>query len=324
MNGLSGKGEVGRERRVNHVFGPVSSKRLGHSLGVDLLPMKSCTWNCVYCQLGRTERYVTARKEFYPHEEVLAEIQQSLHSGMNIDWMTFVGSGETLLYKGIGRLITRVKRMTEIPVAVITNGSLLYLRDVRDELLQADAVLPSLNAGSEKLYERIGRPAPGFTFRRHLDGLCAFREECKGKLWVEVMLLCGLNDSDEALRDLATALRQISPDMIHLVLPTRPVPERHVALPDPDRIARAVALLGSVAPVAHPVQGTMELSGAGDLLESVTSIVSRHPVQEKELIAALVARYPERSKAESVMRDLFASGRFSTIERAGELYWTVV
>ena len=127
---------------MKYVFGPVSSKRLGQSLGVDLLPSKSCTWNCLYCQLGKTRDFVTERQEFFPREEILEEIRQSLKVSTNLDWITFVGSGETLLYKGIGWLIAETKKLTTVPVAVITNGSLLYLPEVREELLFADAVLP--------------------------------------------------------------------------------------------------------------------------------------------------------------------------------------
>ncbi|HHE08223.1 MAG TPA: radical SAM protein, partial [Chlorobaculum parvum] len=199
---------------MNYVFGPVSSKRLGQSLGVDLLPSKSCTWNCIYCQLGRTKEYVTERREFYPKEEILAEILETVASGKPIDWITFVGSGETTLYKGLGWLISEVKKATEIPVAVITNGSLLYLSEVRRELLEADAVLPSLNAGSAELFERIDRPAPGFTFERHVEGLRLFRQEYRGKLWIEAMLIKGVNDSDEAFGELAAVLSEIKPDMI--------------------------------------------------------------------------------------------------------------
>lgn len=307
---------------LKHVFGPVSSKRLGQSLGVDLLPMKSCTWNCVYCQIGRTKHYVTERCEFYPPEEILKEILDALQAGTHIDWITFVGSGETLLYKDIGYLIEEVKKMTAIPVAVITNGSLFHLEEVRRELLHADAVLPSLNAGSEELYERIDRPASGFTFKQHLDGLIQFRQEYKGKLWVEVMLLNGLNDSDEALNELAAAMKLVAPDMVHLVLPTRPAPEQQVVLPDNERIDRAVVILSTAAPVLHPAKGSMDLSSATDLLEAVTAIVFRHPVQEKELSAALLVRFSgDHERADQTMKELFCSGRFGTKEQAGEIYW---
>jgi wyosine [tRNA(Phe)-imidazoG37] synthetase (radical SAM superfamily) len=309
---------------MKHVFGPVSSKRLGQSLGVDLLELKSCTWNCVYCQLGNTRRPMTERQEFFPRGEILDEIRRAIAEPGHIDWITFVGSGETMLYKGIGWLIAEVRKMTSIPVAVITNGSLFYLPEVRAELSEADAVLPSLNAGSEALHRKISRPAPGFTFRRHMEGLAAFRQEYRGKLWIEVMLLGGINDSDEALHDIAEALKKINPDMVHLVLPTRPAPEQLVHLPCEERIRRAIAVFSEVTAVMHPSKGVMDLTSARDLLQAVTAIVSRHPVQQRELQRAIENCYPgDGIMAEEVMKNMLASGRFSIIDHNGEPYWVM-
>ncbi|MDP8306538.1 MAG: radical SAM protein [Candidatus Chlorobium antarcticum] len=307
---------------MTHVFGPVSSKRLGQSLGVDLLPPKSCTWNCIYCQLGRTKEYTLERQEFYPKGEILSEIKEAVDSGAHIDWITFVGSGETMLYRGIGGLIDEVKKMTDIPVAIITNGSLFSLPEVRQEALRADAVLPSLNAGSEELHQKISRHAPGFTFKRHLEGLTAFRREYTGNLWVEVMLLGGVNDTDAALNDITGALRQISPDMVHLVIPTRPSTEKDVLLPSEERIERAFALMQEVATVVHPIKGSMDLSGTPDILEAVTAITLRHPVQERELRKALEDRFSSApQKAGELMKEMFATGRFSLIKQGVETYW---
>ena len=310
---------------MKYVFGPLSSKRLGQSLGVDLLPSKSCTWNCLYCQLGKTRKFVTERQEFYAREEILFEIREALTVNKGLDWITFVGSGETMLYQGIGWLITEVKKLTNIPVAVITNGSLLYLPEVRNELLQADAVLPSLNAGTEALHVKIDRPAEGLTFKQHVEGLVAFRNEYKGQLWIEVMLLGGINDSDEALRDLAAVLKKINPDMVHIVLPTRPSPDQEIHLPSEERIERAIAILSMVTTVVHPVKGCMDLRSAPDLLEAVTAIVSRHPVQQRELQKALVDRFSgEENKASEVMQEMLATGRFWLVEHGGEPYWVMV
>lgn len=307
---------------MKYVFGPVSSKRLGQSLGVDLLPPKSCTWNCVYCQLGRTKRFETERREFFPRQEILDEIVEALQNNTGIDWITFVGSGETTLYKGLGWLIHEVKQRTSIPVAVITNGSLLHLPEVRQELLDADAVLPSLNAGSEELYLRIDRPAPGFGFLQHIEGLRQFRQEYTGKLWVEVMLIAGLNDSDEALEDLARVLADIRPDTVHLVVPTRPAPESFVGLPDEERVLRAVFILSKAAHVVHPVKGSMNLKGASDLLEAVTAIAVRHPVQERELETALLDCFPgDHEAVRQAMDAMLASGRFDKVTQGSELYW---
>jgi len=309
---------------MKYIFGPVSSKRLGQSLGVDLLPPKSCSWNCVYCQLGNTKTFVTKREEFFPREEILEEIKEALAANTSLDWITFVGSGETMLYKGIGWLIGEVKKLTTTPVAVITNGSLLYLPEVREELLQADAVLPSLNAGSETLHLQIDRPAAGLTFRQHVDGLVAFRKEYKGRLWIEVMLLGGINDSDEALHDLAAVLKEINPDMVHLVLPTRPAPEQKVHIPSEEPIEQAIAILSTVATVVHPVKGTMDLRSAPDLLHAITAIISRHPVQQRELQKAIADCFPgENDKVCQVMQDMLATGRFKPVEHEGEPYWVI-
>jgi wyosine [tRNA(Phe)-imidazoG37] synthetase (radical SAM superfamily) len=309
---------------MTHVFGPVSSKRLGQSLGVDLLPSKSCTWNCVYCQLGRTREFVSERCEFYPKEEILTEILQTVETQKSIDWITFVGSGETTLYKGIGWLVREVKKATSIPVAVITNGSLLHLPEVREELLEADAVLPSLNAGSKSLFDRIDRPAPGFSFEQHLEGLRLFRQEYSGQLWVEVMLIAGLNDTDEALADLASALADIHPDMVHLVLPTRPAPDGFVGMPDEDRIQRAVFILSRSAPVVHPAKGEMELGNVENLLETVTKITIRHPLQEQELKTALGRLFPDMpTKVHEAMEAMFSSGRFEKVRQGEEFYWVI-
>jgi wyosine [tRNA(Phe)-imidazoG37] synthetase (radical SAM superfamily) len=309
---------------MKYVFGPVSSKRLGQSLGVDLLPPKSCTWNCIYCQLGKARKFVTERQEFFPREEILEEVREALTVNTGLDWITFVGSGETMLYKGIGWLVAEAKKLTNTPVAVITNGSLLYLPEVRQELLQADAVLPSLNAGSEVLYELIDRPAAGLTFLQHREGLKAFRREYKGRLWIEVMLLGGINDTDAALNDLANVLEEIHPDMVHLVLPTRPAPEQEIRLPSDERLEQAIAILSKVAVVINPLKGNMDLRNAPDMLEAITAIVSRHPVQQRELHKAVADCFPgEAQKADDILSELFASGRFGLVEHNGEPYWVI-
>ena len=176
---------------MKYVFGPVPSRRLGQSLGIDPVPLKTCNWNCVYCQLGRTRPLTNERKNYFPPEDIVAQVQEAMetHKPGEIDWVTFVGSGETTLHAGLGLMIWRVKSLTQLPVAVITNGSLLYLPDVREELAAADAVLPTLDAGNARLYQKINRPHPEITFERIKEGLSAFRKEYQGKLWVEVMLI---------------------------------------------------------------------------------------------------------------------------------------
>ncbi len=271
------------------VFGPVPSRRLGQSLGIDPVPMKACNWNCVYCQLGRTRQMVTERQSFVPEADILAEVAAMLarHTPGEIDWITFIGSGETTLHKGLGKMIRAVKKMTDIPVAVITNGATLYLREIRQELLPADAVLPSLDAGNPDLYRRINRPHPEITFERLVSGLKAFRQAYQGRLWIEVMLVQGLNDTEPALIELAGLLKEINPDEVHLMQPTRPPAETWVRPPDADGLVRAQAILGKMAQVIAPASGSFDLSGEADPLTAILHIIQRHPMRESELVHTL-------------------------------------
>jgi len=159
---------------------------LGKSLGIDPVPLKTCNWNCVYCQLGRIRPLTNARCEYFLRQDILVEVQQALtaHRPGEIDWVTFVGSGEPTLHSGLGWLIRQVKSLTNLPVAVITNGALLCLPDVRAELTAANAVLPSLDAGSSRLYHKINRPWPKLSFQAYLQGLIAFRQEYTGQFWI--------------------------------------------------------------------------------------------------------------------------------------------
>jgi len=307
---------------VAHVFGPVPSRRLGRSLGVDPIPFKTCNWSCVYCQLGRTAPMKVQREVFCPPDEVIQEVKAALkeRGPDEIDWITFVGSGEPTLHADLGRMISAVKALTDIPVAVITNGSLLHLPSVREALLPADAVLPSLDAGTADLYRRINRPAKTLTFDRLIEGLAAFRSAYQGKLWIEVMLIRGLNDSAEALAALAEVLGRIGPDEVHLALPTRPPAEAWVEPADDEGIRRAVELLGGLAHLVPPPAGEFDLSGCRDVTEAVLAVIRRHPMEEREVMEAL-RRWTPR-EVEDALREVAASGRAQLVERYGRRFWS--
>ena len=307
---------------MEYVFGPVPSRRLGQSLGIDPIPLKTCNWNCVYCQLGRTSPLTNERKDFFPPEEIAAEVQEALeaHQPGEIDWVTFVGSGETLLYASMGRLLRQVKSITKLPLAVITNGSLLYLPKVRQELEVADAVLPTLDAGTTELYLRINRSHPVITFERLVAGLIAFREEYRGRLWVEVMLVRGLNDTPQALADIARVLEEVNPDAIHINLPTRPPAENWVRLPTDESLMQAMAILGKVAEVVHPAVGSFDLSGYDNLVDAILTIITRHPMRQEELEQALARWSP--GQVNQVLANLEASGRAQVVERYGIRFWS--
>ncbi len=307
---------------MKYVFGPVPSRRLGQSLGIDTIPLKTCNWNCVYCQLGRTRPVTNERRDYFPPKEILAEVKAavSAHSPGEIDWVTFVGSGEPLLHASTGWLIRNVKTISNLPVAVITNGSLLYLPEVRQELAEADAVLPSLDAGSAELYRKINRPHPEVTFQRLIDGLVAFRKEYLGKLWVEVMLVRGVNDTPGALRSIADTLQSIQPDAVHINLPSRPPVETWVQPPDQEGLMRALAILGNIAEVVHPAEGSFDMSGYENLVDAVIAIITRHPMRQEELESTLASFSPGHVK--EALGKLVASGRAQVVERLGVSFWS--
>ncbi len=305
-----------------YVFGPVPSRRLGQSLGIDTIPLKTCNWNCVYCQLGRSKPLVHERKEYVPREAVVEELRAVLasHRPQDIDWVTFVGSGEPTLHSGIGWLIRETKKLTDKPVAVITNGSLLYLPEVRAELAPVDAVMPTLDAGTPDLYRKINRPWPELTFQRLVQGLRAFRAEYEGNLWIEVMLIKGMNDSEEALQALARVLRTIAPDQVHILLPDRPPAEVWVQPADEEAVLRAMAILGDVAQVLHPREGVFDLSGFENPLDAIVAIITRHPMREDQIRRALAGRAPDQ--VDAALAELQQSGRAQVVERYGVRFWS--
>lgn len=304
-----------------YVFGPVLSRRLGRSLGVDPVPLKTCNWNCVYCQLGRTRPLTNARRAYIRLPAILTELEAALaaYAPEELDWVTIVGSGEPTLHSQIGALIHAVKHLTTTPLAVITGGSLLYLPEVRADLLAADAVLPTLSAGSPDVYRAMHRPHPATTFARHVDGLIAFRAAYQGRLWVEVMLVRGLNDTEAALRDIAAVLQRVRPDAVHVTLPERPPAEPWVEPPDEAGLMRAMAILGAVAQVVSPAQGDIDLRGCVTPADAILAVITRHPMREEELAQALARWSPDQVRA--ALSELALRGAAQVVERYGARFW---
>jgi len=263
-----------------YVFGPVMSRRIGRSLGIDVLPPKTCTYDCIYCQLGRTTHKTVERSEFVPLEDVLEEIRRKLGEESDVDYITLVGSGEPTLYSRLGDFIAGVKFMTDVPVAVITNGSLLWQPDVRAELLQADLVIPSLDVADAAMFQEVNRPHDAISFERMVDGLVAFRNEFSKQFWLEVLLLDGVTDDQVArIKVLADKIR---PDRIQLNTAVRP-PTCSTARPlTAEALERFAAMLGERAEVVVDVAAKDEAATRTARTEEVLNMLRRHPASVPE------------------------------------------
>lgn len=206
-----------------YLFGPVPSRRLGMSLGVDLVPHKVCSLNCIYCECGRTTNLTTERKEYVPFDEVIKELEHFMNNNPAPDYITFSGSGEPTLNSRIGDVLQYIKsNHPDILVAVLTNGTLFSDKQVRSELLSADVVLPSLDTASDSTFYKINRPFHSININDYVKGLEEFRKEFKGKIWLEVLIIPGYNDNEPDLKLLKKAFIKIMPDSIQLNSLDRP------------------------------------------------------------------------------------------------------
>jgi len=215
------------KRKYTHIFGPVPSRRLGYSLGVDLIPFKTCTYDCIYCQLGKTTNNTIVRKEYYPVDEICREIHDKLKENVKIDYVTLSGSGEPTLYSRIDEIIGYIKSKTQTPVAVLTNGSLLYEKNVQNQIKTADLVVPSLDAPDENLFNYVNRPNADLNFIKIIQGLIEFRKVYVGKIWLEIFLLDGVTSIQAEIEKLADIAAEINPDKIQLNTVARPTAESY-------------------------------------------------------------------------------------------------
>ena len=300
------------------VYGPVASRRLGFSLGVDIIPFKTCSLDCVYCQLGSTGRATVRRRSWFPPEAILAQIKEAIDSGQRIDVITFSGSGEPTLSRDLGFLIRSIKKMTGIPVAVLTNGTLLGRRDVRRDLAAADIVGPSLDAVPAALFRRINRPHASLDNRKVIDGLVRFRDEFAGEIRLEIMLVKGVNDSPAAIEALKRALVRIRPDRIELNTVVRPPADRRAGALSAAGLARIRARLGPKAEVVASFAKRKQAPAAGDLDRAILVTVGRRPQTAADIAAALGRPRDEVLKA---LSRLLARGRIRRRDHGGKAYF---
>ncbi len=276
---------------MNHVFGPVPSRRFGRSLGVDLVPFKVCSLDCVYCQLGRTTDLTLERRSWVPFDEVVADLAEGI--ARNPDVITLSGSGEPTLHDRIGDVIDTIRSMTDIPVAVLTNGTTLWQPEVRRQLRNASYVVPSLDAGGAEMFRTVNRPHRNLDFDRIVDGLAAFRTEYKGKYWLEVMLLPGLTANFVEVQAIAALVGRIKPDRVQINTAVRPAPDPTVVAAETRLLKRLAELFPCPAEVIadHPLAaGAADAESEGP---AILNLLFRRPCTIDDVAGSLQLRRAE-------------------------------
>ncbi|MCP4566870.1 MAG: radical SAM protein [FCB group bacterium] len=296
------------------VYGPVPSRRLGRSLGVSPIPPKTCSYTCAYCQLGRTTDLRTQRASFYPREDILTEILSAGSTG-GIDYVTFVGDGEPTLNKDLGWLIQNTRDNLHLPTAVITNGSLMSLPDVRNDLKNADVVIPSLDAGNAEIFKRIDRPHRHLDYDTILQGQIDFRQEYSGQIWIEIMLVKDLNDSEKELQSLRQAVAMIKPDRVYILTPIRPPAERWVKPVDVQTVLKAQEIIGGAVAADAPEEGRFDTGAFAKARQAILEIGSRHPLR-KEQASAIERDFSETG----VIELMLATEEMITVDYNGREY----
>jgi len=270
-----------------YFYGPVPSRRLGRSYGVDIVPFKVCTLDCVYCQLGKTTDRTIERKDYGPIEPILAELRETLAEGLEADFITIAGSGEPTLNLRLGDLIVGIKKISDIPVAILTNGTLLYKEDVRADCAKADVVMPSLDAGDEKTFERINRPHKDISIENLISGLCAFRDEFAGGIWLEVFFVEGLNTDAEQIAKIRDAIGLIRPDKVQLNTAVRPTAETDIKRLNAEKLQAIAASLGPKCEVVADFSLSHHGKSFENKAEDVLSILKRRPCSLNDICSGL-------------------------------------
>ncbi|MEO0108973.1 MAG: radical SAM protein [candidate division WOR-3 bacterium] len=308
-----------RQLGPGHVYGPVPSRRLGRSLGIDLVPFKVCTYDCIYCQLGRTGNRTIQRREYVSIDDILSEVKEKLTLEPLPDYITLAGSGEPTLNSRIGELISLIKRITRVPVAVCTNGALLWQAEVRYSLRDADLVLPSLDAGDHELFGYVNRPTAEIHFDQMVEGLVSFVREFKGPVWLEVMLLGGITAIPKEVKKIARLVRKIKPARTQLNTASRPPAEEYAIAVGRSELDRLALLIpGTVEVISeHGLRGGAR-PGVRATAVQVMAMLSRRPCTIQDVASGLGVPVLMASK---VLDRLVSNHRAKTVLVGGQRFY---
>jgi len=308
-----------KDKSSQYIFGPVPSRRLGRSLGVDLVPFKTCTYDCIYCQLGKTTNKTIERKEWVPIDCIIKQLSSKLDS--KPDYITLSGSGEPTLYSRLEELISKIKEITDIPIAVLTNGSLLWMPEVRSALKSADLIIPSLDAGGNYKFQYVNRPHSDITFSKMLEGLVKFREVYTGQYWLEVFLLAGVTTPEMEINMLKTCISSIRPDKVQVNTVTRPPAEDFVVRVPEKRLETIAKELYDKAEVIADYGNVHKQHDFSVRRKDVLALLQRRPCSIEDISAGLGIH---RNEVVKYVEELSSEGKIEKKPQNSRLYYKAV
>lgn len=304
------------------VFGPVPSRRLGKSIGINHIPHKICTYSCAYCQIGHSLKMSIERTSFYNPTEIISELREKLKvlkaNGEKIDYITFVPDGEPTLDKNLGELIRKTKEF-EIPVAVITNSSLLSMEEVRNHLFEADWVSVKVDSVIEETWRKIDHPHRDLSLERILEGILTFAQMYEGILVSETMVVKELNDDQENAEATSSYLQKLQPAYCYISIPTRPPAESWVQPPDEDAINAIYQIFSSAGLRTELLIGYEgnEFAHSGDIADDILSITAVHPMREDAVLEYL----QNVGESYSVIENLLRNNQLKVSEYNGRKFY---
>ena len=306
---------------MKYLYGPVPSRRLGRSLGIDPIPSKTCNYQCIYCQLGKTTNFTNVRKNFFPKHEIVAEMKEAIKQNeKNIDYVTFVGSGEPTLYKDLRELIIAAREFSDKPICVITNGGLIYDNDVKDALSFADVVLPTLDAGDEKSFIKINRPHPTIKYESVIQGFIDFKFFFKGEFWIEIMVMKGINDSKEELLKIKEKIDLIEPDRIDITVPIRPPTENWVKIPNTEIVSVLNEVFCEYNNINYPDIGNFSIYSS-NFEKELLSIIERHPMRQEQIIKTFSSEILTQEEILKELKRLISQNIIKGVVYNDRIYW---
>ncbi|HMA60721.1 MAG TPA: radical SAM protein [Halanaerobiales bacterium] len=283
---------------MEYLYGPVPSRRLGLSLGIDLIPYKICSFNCIYCECGETTNLTSTRKEFKPVDKIIAELDEYLQDDPELDYITFSGSGEPTLYLHIGKIIDFLKEnYPKYDTALLTNSSLLSHKEIREELKNLDLIVPSLDSVIEENYQKINRPHQDIKLTDIIDGLIKLREEFSGKIFLEVFIVPGINDNEEEYHKFKEVIEKIKPDRVQLNTLDRPGTEDWVEPALEKDLNKAVNIIGKKAEIIGKYSPTKKKKGMSHAVKKrIVETIRVRPCTVKDLSEILDLHVNEVNK----------------------------